>query len=274
MNMKKINLILALILVLPLISANCTESNEFTQGNDINICTGLCKYQNPADLSEQLDCDGNSSCFLTSYYPNDTLLSSYQEMTFNGTVFNYSLGFINTTGTYTHLLFCYNQYGEFRDTFTSSIATASGSVSEVPSVAGYGGYSNSISYSDYVICSFVYDFINENYNSGEIDYSTDQLIELTNQINNHQGSSLSSDTIIDYITNYNSECSGFKELDTNVQIGILEEKITVEIIEETFFEKFRYWIIFFAIIILGIFAFEYLRNEKRKKARQGRIPVK
>lgn len=273
--MKKILVLLSVVfLALPILSATCTTDNAFTQGDDINICTGACKYQNPADLTVQLDCDGNSSCFLTSYYSNDTLISSFQEMTWNGSTFNYSLGSINTTGTYTHELFCYNQYGEFKDTFTSSIATSSGSISETPSVAGYGSYSSSISYGSYVICSYVYDFINENYNSGKINYSTDQLTELTNKINNHQGSSLSSDTIVDYITNYNSKCGGFKELATSVQIGVLEEKILKVEEEPTFWDKWGYEMIFIIIVCLGIFTFEYLKKGRKKKFRQGRVSIK
>lgn len=108
------------------------------------------------------------------------------------------------------------------------------------------------------ICPYLYDFIVDNYNSKGINYSTDKLIELTEKINNN-GSSISTDTIIDSLINYDSKCSEYKELPLNVQLGILKANIP-ENEEKTLWEKYKYEIIFITLIILGIFAFEYLKK--------------
>ena len=116
-------LILGILLVLPLISA-CKPNNAFTVGDDINICTGNCTYQNSSNLLQFLDCDDNVECKLIAFYPNNTLIEAYKTMTRRGNVFNYSLGFLNTTGDYTAQILCYADKGWKNERFTFTISSA------------------------------------------------------------------------------------------------------------------------------------------------------
>lgn len=129
-------LMFGILLVLPLISANCTANNEFEQGDEINVCTGNCTYQNSSNLSQYVDCDDNVECKFTAFYPNDTLITAYKTMSRDGNIYNYSLGYINTTGTYTWNYLCYANKGWKAETTTFSISEEA----VTPPPSGGGGF--------------------------------------------------------------------------------------------------------------------------------------
>ena len=114
-----------------------------------------------------------------------------------------------------------------------------------------------------IFCSQSYDFIIENYHEGEIKYSTEQLINFTNLINNKLGSDLSSETIIEYINNYPVKCSEYKELPVGYFIQSLKSDPNIK--EKSLYDKYKYEIIFISLILIGVFGFEYLKKKRREK---------
>jgi len=106
-----------------------------------------------------------------------------------------------------------------------------------------------------------------------VNYDTEELIELTNNINNNLGASLGSDTIISYLTDYNSKCSDYKVMPVDIQLEMLEERVTVVVKEKTFWEKYRYELIFLSIIVFGIIIFESIKRKSGKKELLRRIPI-
>jgi len=92
--MKKLLLIFfSLIFVSSVLS--CVDNNDFDFGNDIEICSGVCKYQNFSNLSEILDCDDSIKSYLTLSYPNGTLVFSRQEMTREDNFFKFNASSYN-----------------------------------------------------------------------------------------------------------------------------------------------------------------------------------
>ena len=111
-------------------------------------------------------------------------------------------------------------------------------------------------------CNLIYDFIVENYKEGHINYSTLQLTNLTNQINDQTGSDLNTNTVIDYIFNYQIRCKNHKELPASIQFGMALKSLKKQ--DTTIWEKYKYEIIFFSIILIGIFGYNFLKNKRRK----------
>lgn len=128
---------------------------------------------------------------------------------------------------------------------------------------GGGGGGAFVNTTEQLICSMVYDFILENYESRRIDYITEQLINLTNEINLRTGSDFSSATIADYIVNYNTRCKGYQELPASIQFGLALESLREA--PEEIWDKYNYEIIFFSILGVGIFGFKYLGKNKKKR---------
>ncbi len=123
--MKKIILLLIMV-VIPLISASCTTNNDFTVGDEINICTDNCTYQNSSNLSHYIDCDDTIEGRLTAFYPNNSLIITYKSMSRNGNIYNYTLGSLTTTGTYTGRFFFFGEKGWTKKDFTFSVSETSG----------------------------------------------------------------------------------------------------------------------------------------------------
>lgn len=117
------------------------------------------------------------------------------------------------------------------------------------------------------ICALVYDFIIEHYNSGIINYTTEQLNELTEQINIKTGSYLSTTTIASYINDYNSKCRQYKELPASIQFGLAVEAIKSGETKKIF-SYYKYEFIFFSVILVGLFSFRYFKKKKRKEKKK------
>ena len=128
--MKKAVLILLMgIVLINFVSCVCVENNDFKIGDEINICTKGCQYRNESNLSQICPCDNSVTCKLTTFYPNGTLISAYQDMSFDGNeTFNYSFGkTLNITGIYRARIDCYRSAGwlplEFRWSISSEDET-------------------------------------------------------------------------------------------------------------------------------------------------------
>lgn len=114
-----------------------------------------------------------------------------------------------------------------------------------------------------LICSSAYDFIMGVYGSGNINYSTQDLADLTSEINAKMGSDLSSDTIVAYIDNYPNKCKDYKELPASYLVKIFEGY--TEVPERNFWSKYRYEFIFLSVIVIGIFGMRYFKRNKNDK---------
>ncbi len=116
--MKQIALLFSFICFFSfsLVSATCTDNNNFFTGDEINICAIGCKYQNENNLSQFIDCDSSVTCKFSANYPNGTNIVTNQLMTRDGTTFNYSIGNSSTdlggqTGFYTGQISCERSKG-------------------------------------------------------------------------------------------------------------------------------------------------------------------
>jgi len=109
------------------------------------------------------------------------------------------------------------------------------------------------------ICSQAYDFIVENYESGNLTYSTEQINNLTDKINN-LGNEISADTIINYVDNYVDICSEYKELPASYLSEILKSYGKSD--ELTFYQNYKYELIFISFILIGILGLSSLKNKK------------
>lgn len=137
----KLFLSLLLILLIPLTVAEYHANNAFTQGDEIDVYTGNCTYQNHSEMDSYTDCDDSIECRMTAFFPNGTLMESYRECSRIGNQFNYSFGFINDTGTYNARAFLSGEKGwttkDFE--FTISAASAPPADTDVRSSGGSGG---------------------------------------------------------------------------------------------------------------------------------------
>ena len=104
------------------------ENNEFTSGDDINVYSRGCQYQNKSNLSQWVDCDSNVECRISALYPNKTLLINDALMTRSGSDFNYSFGLEATLGSYPATMKCLFDDGWVDIPFVFTIADEDGVV--------------------------------------------------------------------------------------------------------------------------------------------------
>ena len=129
MNKIITTLLLGIFLISFASAINCTEDNDFTVGDDINLCVKGCQYRNESNLNQVVPCDSSVICKITSFYPNGSLISAYNEMEFDGNLtFNYSYGnssvLGNLSGIYTSKVDCYRVKGWTTIPFKWSISDA------------------------------------------------------------------------------------------------------------------------------------------------------
>lgn len=77
------------IFCISLVSA-CQESNNFSEGGDIIICTGDCIYENSSELGSYVDCDDTVYGFLTVSYENGSIIFQNEPMTRNGSHYEFN----------------------------------------------------------------------------------------------------------------------------------------------------------------------------------------
>ncbi len=87
--MTKIIMFLALALFLISTASACSDNNEFTIGEDIEICTGDCLYR-PSDLSDLIACDNTIFCYFSASLPNGTIIISRENMVRDSQHFKYN----------------------------------------------------------------------------------------------------------------------------------------------------------------------------------------
>ena len=127
------------IFLISFTTATCQSNNDFEQTENFNICSGRCRYE--INEGNYVDCNSSIECYLSMTYPNGSIISYSQEMTFNDSnlnaeIFNYSLG--NTsdfpTGIYQGQINCYGTNG-FSDpiNFEASVSSI-----EVSYISGRG----------------------------------------------------------------------------------------------------------------------------------------
>lgn len=127
-------LVFASLIILPLASSTYKVNNAFTQGDEINVFTSNCTYQNSSNLSQYIDCDDTVECRMTALFPNKTLIGAYKKCSRMGNQFNYSFGYYNATGTYNARVHCYGEKGWIPKDFTFIM-----SVATTPSTGNGGG---------------------------------------------------------------------------------------------------------------------------------------
>lgn len=112
--MKKLILFIFVVGIIGLASAvDCKTNNDFLVNDELNICSGQCKFNINGAF---YDCNSSVSCYITSAYPNGTLISFLQDMTFNDSgeeIYNYSYGDSSdfSVGIYTSQINCYSDVG-------------------------------------------------------------------------------------------------------------------------------------------------------------------
>lgn len=128
--MRKLLLTFVLVFFLiGFITAECVDDNDFTIGDEVNICTDGCLYQNSSNQSQFLSCDSSVTCLFTAFYPNGNNIVSDGLMSINGSgTFNYSLGnstieLSNTTGIFRGYVYCYKEKGWVFNEFLFSVST-------------------------------------------------------------------------------------------------------------------------------------------------------
>ena len=114
MKLSKIFLVILMLVCVAcasFASASCTEDNAFTLGDEVNVCSNGCIYQNDSNLSQYIACDSSVTCLFSAFYENGTLIVSNGAMDRDGVIFNYSLGNLTTSGVYTGQIYCYREKG-------------------------------------------------------------------------------------------------------------------------------------------------------------------
>lgn len=255
---------LLIVLLINLVYA-CNTDNSFLSNEDIIICTDDCVYMNTSNYSQFIDCDDSVTCRITSFFPNGTLISAYENMSRNGTYFYYNItNYVqNITGTFYSIINCYRSIGWFDDEFSWTInAYIPASDSTGGGISGGGGVS-SVDHSTYALCSNILNFLKENVKNEELNYDDSSLQDLTNKINNDIPASYNITYIDSYLKDYNDKCDTF-------------EKVTYKV-KKSFWEKYKYYIIFISIIIIGVIMLEYSRRYRKKKGetwKQSLVPLK
>lgn len=102
--------IFLMIGMMTIVGAVCDETNDFIIGEEINICTGGCFYQNGSECGEEV------SCRQSVAYPNGTLIEINGLMERDGNIFNRTIGNSSTdlnsvTGNYFVSIDCISSDG-------------------------------------------------------------------------------------------------------------------------------------------------------------------
>lgn len=111
--------IVLFVIMIPLVTA---YGNSFTQGEEINVFTGECIYQNTSNTNQYIGCDDKIECRMDAFFPDGTLIATSGECTREGNTFNYSFGYINETGIYTARVFLFGDGGWTIKNFTFTIS--------------------------------------------------------------------------------------------------------------------------------------------------------
>jgi len=136
---KTIFLILAVLICINFISASVCDDD-----NNILVSNIPCEMITPTTMQ----CSTNA----TIIYLSDTSINKSVGMTVkNASLEQYNLTFDYTTAGFYSVDLC--------NDLNAIILVSSPNETLIPDEYGYGAYSTSISYSDYVMCSYVYDFI-------------------------------------------------------------------------------------------------------------------
>ncbi len=89
-KMKKQILLFMMGLVLLTTIQACSEYNNFLNGQDIEICSGECLYENDTNLGNYLSCDSSVSCDISLVRANGTFVFSNEQMTRDNTYFKFN----------------------------------------------------------------------------------------------------------------------------------------------------------------------------------------
>lgn len=264
--MKRLIFLLSLLFFINITLACTTDNNLVLPDNTLCTKPGSCYYKNDTNQSQFVLCDNSVNCKITTFYPNGTLFRAYESMTFITDHFEYNIS-SDTIGTYRAKMDCYRSKGWFFREFYFTINSVASNVTTVSGGSSGGNRaSDNLDFNTYTICSSIKDFVQTRKDaSGLLNYNETSLNVIKKEIDSKLFGDMKISEIEEYLKSYNSKCKSLGELyftamyltGTKLQV---EEPIT----SEGIWSKYKYWIIFLSIIIIGIIFFETNRRKKNK----------